>query len=85
MPLFDPDRSPDLDPADAIVVVHDFLVRARAWATEREIPKRIERVASGADHGEAAQLAAWVAWRDFVDHALSELQDGTLDGWFERE
>lgn len=85
MPLFDGDRTPDVAAEDAIVVVHDFLRRARQWATEREIPKRLGRVEGGAGHDEAAKLAAWVAWRDFVDHALRELEDGTLDGWFDTQ
>lgn len=82
MALFDPARRPDIAPEDAVVVVHDFLRRARAWATEREIPKRVQRVSAGGSHTEAAKLAAWVAWRDFVDHALGELEDGRLDHWF---
>ena len=84
MPLFEPGRTADVPAEDAIVVVHDFLRRAREWATEREIPKRIQRVSGGASHDEAAKLAAWVAWRDFVDHALAELEDGTLDDWFDQ-
>jgi len=85
MPLLDPDRERALPPEQAILAVHDFLERARHWATEREIPKRTLRVAEGADHLEAARLHAWVAWRDFLDHALEELRDGTLDAWFERD
>lgn len=83
MALFDPERRPDLAPEDAIVAVHGFLRRARAWATEREIPKRVQRVSAGGSHTEAAKLAAWVAWRDFVNHALAELEDGRLDHWFD--
>ena len=83
MPLYDPTLDRDLPPEQAILAVHDFLVRARAWATEREIPKRVARVAEGASHDEAARLHAWVAWRDFLDHALAELEDGTLDRWFD--
>lgn len=85
MPLLDPDRPRDLPPEQAILAVHDFLLRARDWATEREIPKRLSRVADGASHEEAARLHAWVVWRDFLDHALSELHDGTLDRWFDPE
>jgi len=82
-PLFDPERDPsDVPPQDAIIAVHAFLRRARTWATEREIPKRVNRITQGADHAEAAKLHAWVAWRDFIDHALNELEDGTLDRWF---
>jgi hypothetical protein len=84
MSLYEPGRTPDVEPEDAIVVVHRFLQQARTWATDREIPKRLDRVSDGAGHSEAAKLAAWVAWRDFVDHALRELEDGTLDDWFAR-
>jgi hypothetical protein len=81
--LFDPDRHhPAVPPEDAVLVVRDFLLRARAWATEREIPKRLARVADGSDHVEAGKLASWVAWRDFIDHTVRELEDGTLDAWF---
>lgn len=83
MALYDPDLVRDLPPAQALAAVHDFLCRSRDWATEREIPKRLDRVQSGAAHDEAARLHAWVAWRDFIDHALRELEDGTLDHWFD--
>lgn len=82
MALYDPEREPAVEPADAAAVVHAFLVKARAWAIEREIPKRIERVREGHDMGEAAQLHAWVAWQRFVEHTLREIEDGTLDHWF---
>lgn len=85
MPLYDEAHTPEVSPEDAVAIVHAFLHKARGWATEREIPKRVKRVADGAPHAEAARLHAWVAWRDFLDHALTELEDGTLDAWFESD
>jgi len=85
MTLYDPSRRAEVDPEEAIVVVHRFLKRARSWATDREIPRRIQRVSGGGDYLEAAKLAAWVAWRDFVDHAIQELEDGKLDEWFQED
>ena len=84
MPLLDPERdASEVAPEDAVLAVHAFLHKARAWATEREIPKRLARVQDGAAHDEAAKQHAWVVWRDFIDHALGELEDGTLDRWFD--
>jgi len=82
MSLHDPKRTPKVDPADAVRVVEAFLERCRAWAVEREIPKRLRRVEETHDPAEAARLHEWVAWERFVDHTLAELRDGTLDAWF---
>lgn len=81
MPLYDPAHTPHVDPADAAVVVHRFLDRCRAWALERELPKRLERVAEGLDPAEAAKLHGWITWLRFVEHAQGEIVDGTLDDW----
>lgn len=85
MPLFQPDHDSTASPEDEITAVHQFLKRARTWATDREIPKRLARVEAGAGAEEAAKLHAWVVWRDFIDHALTELEDGTLDHWFSED
>lgn len=82
-PLFEPGRRPEVAPEDAVAVSHAFLVRCRAWATEREIPKLLARLAEHPTPADAARLHQWTTWRDFVDHALRELESGTLDGWFE--
>ena len=81
--LWDPERRPVVDPADALAIAHAFAVRCRAWAVEREIPRRVQDLASDPRQESAAKLHAWVAWRDFLDHALGELENGTLDHWFE--
>ena len=83
MPLFDPDREVAVAPEDAVHVVHDFLLRCRAWAIEREIPKRLQRVEADQDPAEAAKLHGWITWRRFCEHALREIEDGTLDAWFD--
>lgn len=81
-PLWDPDRTPHVDPADAVAIAHDFASRCRAWAVEREIPRRAAGLAADPALDAAAKLHAWLAWRDFLDHALGELEAGTLDHWF---
>src|SRR5690606_22469330 len=82
MPLYQPDRDPRVDPEDAVVIVHRFLERCHAWAEEREIPKRIERVAADRDLDASGRLHAWIAWLRFTEHALRELETGKLDSWF---
>lgn len=82
MPLYDPDHSPTVAPEDAIAVVHEFLGFCRAWATEREIPRRLERVESNLEPADVAALHQWVTWMRFTEHALEELENGTLDHWF---
>lgn len=82
MPLYDPDHEPQVAAEDAVVVVHRFLEQVRQWAQEREIPKRLARVEADLDPGEAAKLHGWITYLRFTEHALGELEDGTLDGWF---
>lgn len=82
MALYDPARQPDVDPADAVAVVHRFLEQVRAWALTREIPRRTATVSADLDPVEAGKLHAWIAYLRFTEHALKELEDGTLDGWF---
>lgn len=82
MSLFDPERQPDLSPEDAIVVVHRFLHRCRTWATDREIPERLARLAEDPTPERAAKLHAWTSYLAFTEHALAELESGTLDHWF---
>lgn len=83
MSLYDPDRTPVMQPADAVTAVHGFLVRCREWGTDREIPKLLGRLTASATPEDAAKLHAWASWVRFVDHALEELESGHLDGWFD--
>jgi hypothetical protein len=80
MPLFDRARPVAVAPADQAAVVHAFLEKCRDWASDREIPKRLAVAAESPEA--AAKLHAWVAYRAFVEHALREVEDGTLDAWF---
>lgn len=81
-PLWDPSAPLPADPAEAVAAVRRFLLRARAWGTDREIPRRIERLRAAATPEEAAKLHAWTTWVSFCDHALGELERGELDHWF---
>ena len=88
-PLYDPNRPAEVDPADAVVVVHRFLERCAGWATERELPQRLERLRAATDPAEAqrvaASLHAWASWLAFVRHAQAEIESGGLDRWFTRQ
>jgi hypothetical protein len=82
-PLFDPARAAtEVDPRDAVVVVHRFLERCRAWGAERELPARLERLKAAPNLPDAAAVHEWVTWVAFVDHALAEIEGGALDDWF---
>ena len=81
-PLFDPSREPEVDPKDAVVVVHRFLQRCRDWGRDTELPVRIERVRVHPTPDEAARLPTRAAWVAFTEHALCELERGDLDHWF---
>lgn len=84
-PLYDDARGTDaseLDPALAVAAVHRFLLRCRAWGTDREIPKHLARLEGAPRLEDAARLHQWVTWVSFVDHALTELESGHLDPWF---
>lgn len=80
--LFDPEREVSIDPRDAARVVHAFLERCAAWATERELPKLLARLEAEALPEHAAKLHQWTTWLAFVRHAQQEIEDGRLDAWF---
>ena len=63
-------------------IVADFLRRSRQWATDKEIPKLLSRMANAPTSKDAAKLYQWTTWCEFIDHAQRELDDGTLDHWF---
>lgn len=85
MTLYDPTRPAQVEPADAVLVVHRFLQQVHAWCAEQEVPKRLTRVAQSQDPADAASLHAWITYQRFTEHALRELEDGTLDRWFAAE
>ena len=82
-PLYKPDYSPAVSPADALAVTREFLIFCRQWAEEKEIPKRRTEFAQRTDPERAARLAAWESYVEFTNHAIAELESGTLDHWFE--
>ncbi len=82
MPLFQKVHEPDVSPEEAIIVVHRFVMKCQEWASQREIPERVQRVAAQPDPGEVAKLQAWRSYLQFTEHTLRELEDGTLDHWF---
>jgi hypothetical protein len=81
--LYDPTHRGEVVPVDAVAVVHAFLERCQAWAVDREIPARALSLQESPTAEAAAKLHAWTIYRDFVAHTLSELEDGTLDHWFD--
>lgn len=82
MSLFDPQRVPEVSAEDAVLVAHAYTAKLRSWAVELEIPKLQQRLASDPNAADAAKLHQWTTFRDFCDHALGELEAGTLDHWF---
>lgn len=74
--------SVDPDPREAILAVHAFLRRCRDYARDMQIPERVERFHTHPTPEHAAKLYQWASWIAFVEHALREIEEGTLDGWF---
>lgn len=60
-------------PAAGWRATYTFVQRCRAWAVG-EIAKRTR---------EGRPTAEWEVYLRFTDHTLRELEDGTLDGWFD--
>ena len=82
--LYKPGYSPELLPSDALAITHEFLLFCRQWAVEKEIPKRRAELRDSNDPERVARLTAWESYIEFTDHAIHELESGTLDHWFER-
>ena len=89
MPLYQPGRreaAGRVDPALKAVIVHAFLEDVQRYTDEMIAAKR-KRLAEGAaeDHLKTARtLLEWLQYRRFNRIALEEIEDGTLDPWFER-
>ena len=58
-------------------LVASFLRRCVKYANDSIDRKR--------DKGEEEEVAKWVAYRDFTDHAVMEVSNGDLDSWLEEE
>ena len=82
-PLFKAAPPPEVEPTAAVHVAHAFIQRCRAWATERELPKRRAAAAVADDPAVVAKLHGWLTYVQFLEHTLKELEDGTLDHWFD--
>lgn len=78
-------RAAPAPPEQAITSVHRFLTRCRAWGTDLELPRRLERFRESPSPDAAAALHQWTSFVAFLDHALAELEGGELDSWFEAE
>lgn len=81
-PLWDPERVPQVDPRDAVRIVHAFLDRCAEWAEVRELPSRLEQMRAEPTADHAAKLHQWATWLAFVRHAQQEIEEGRLDRWF---
>ncbi|MBD60873.1 MAG: hypothetical protein CMA79_00045 [Euryarchaeota archaeon] len=57
-------------------LIRDFLKRCVEYADE-SIKRKKER---GEDEGE---ISKWIAYRDFTEHAVMEVESGELDSWLE--
>lgn len=57
-------------------MISRFLQRCVAYANE-SIERKRER---GEDESE---IARWIAYRDFTEHAVIEVASGELDSWLE--
>lgn len=83
MTLFDPRHHPTVSPEDASAIVHAFLQNCVRWAEDKEIAVTQKKFNKSPSQKLAARLLAWTTYRDFTLHTLQELEDGTLDHWFE--
>jgi hypothetical protein len=82
LPLYKDGYKPQLSPEDALAATHQFLLFCRHWAVEKEIPKRKQRFEHSGNPEDATRLRDWQVYLDFTEHAISELETGTLDHWF---
>ena len=67
-----------MDTAARRRLVEAFLQRCVTYANA-SIERRQQR---GDDE---AEIAKWVAYRDFTEHAVEEVESGDLDEWLEGE
>jgi hypothetical protein len=61
------------DPGERWAAVKDFVLRCRRWS-EGELERRA---------ADGRPTTEWDAYLKFTDHTLRELDDGTLDHWFQ--
>lgn len=80
--LYKQSYKPNISPEDALAVTHQFLLFCRSWALEKEIPERKECFEHSGNTDDASRLRDWEVYLSFTEHAISELETGTLDHWF---
>ena len=59
-------------------LIGDFLKRCVVYANE-SIQRKKER------GGDESEIAKWIAYWDFTEHAVEEVESGDLDEWLEGE
>ena len=59
---------------DRKAVVLDYLKKCNSYA-EKSIARKLER-------GEEEETSSWKSYIEFNNHAIEEIQNGTLNKWF---
>ncbi|MBI3802649.1 MAG: hypothetical protein HY282_02675 [Nitrospirae bacterium] len=73
-----------LKPELKAMVVHSFLKKVQQYSEEMIEKKwKATRKQRGTDLETLQKLAHWVQYHRFNAVALEEIEDGTLDAWFE--
>ena len=85
MTLFKTTTQINATPEESIAIVHAFLQNCLKWAEDKEIPATLAKLQDDPDHKLAARLEQWTTYREFTKHTLTELEDGTLDHWFDSD
>ena len=85
MPLFNPSTKSTATPEESLATVHAFLLKCLKWAEQKEIPETLAKLQQSPDHKLASRLSQWTTYREFTLHTLKELEDGTLDHWFQSD
>ncbi|MCH2348366.1 MAG: hypothetical protein MK233_00370, partial [Candidatus Poseidoniales archaeon] len=62
--------------------VKDFLQRCVEYA-DSSIARKRERAEGG--EGDESEISRWTAYREFTAYAISELDSGELDPWFDEQ
>jgi len=85
MAIFKPDQKTTCTPEEELAIVHRFLHKCLHWAEQKEIPATLDKLQENSNETLAARLVQWTTYRDFTLHTIRELEDGTLDHWFQSE
>jgi len=85
MSLYKPDQPIQAPPEESVAIIHQFLNRCLHWAEQIELPKIHAELNISNDPGNVARLRRWTTYREFTLHTIKELEDGTLDHWFQTD